>query len=64
MSNPQQNPSPSQPPFASQRDLVGLALHRGARRPAAQPVANAQRDRVRLALALGVGSRSVRGRRR
>ena len=40
----------------SQRELVGLALQRGARRPNA-PVASphSQRERVRLALALGVG---------
>jgi hypothetical protein len=48
----------SQPSFpVSQRELVGLALQRGARRPHATPAApHSQRDRVRLALALGVGT--------
>ena len=46
----------------SQRELVGLALHRGARIPAAPPAANAQRDRVRLALALGVGRAQAKRR--
>lgn len=47
----------SQPSFPlTQRELVGLALQRGARRPAPAPAApHAQRDRVRLALALGFG---------
>jgi hypothetical protein len=40
----------------TQRELVGLALQRGARRPAAAAAApHAQRDRVRQALALGLG---------
>lgn len=40
----------------SQRELVGLALQRGARRHDAGPVApHSQRDRVRQALALGLG---------
>ena len=48
----------SQPSFpVSQRELVGLALQRGARRPHASPAApRSQRERVRLALALGVGA--------
>jgi hypothetical protein len=61
----------SQPSFpVSQRELVGLALQRGARRPhAATAAPHSQRDRVRLALALGVGtakgvSRPGRGVRR
>ena len=36
----------------TQRELVGLALAHGARRPAAP---HSQCERVRLALALGVG---------
>jgi hypothetical protein len=46
----------SQPSFpVSQRELVGLALQRGARRPASAPAApHSQRERVRLALALGL----------
>jgi hypothetical protein len=39
----------------TQRELVGLALQRGARRPAAPSAPHSQRERVRLALALGVG---------
>jgi hypothetical protein len=61
----------SQPSFpVTQRELVGLALHRGARRPNDAPAApRSQRDRVRLALALGIGAgkgakRSARGARR
>ena len=39
----------------SQRELVGLALQRGARRHDAGPAApHSQRDRVRQALALGL----------
>jgi hypothetical protein len=40
----------------TQREIVGLALHRGARRPvaAAPAAAHSQRDRVRQALALGL----------
>jgi hypothetical protein len=47
----------SQPSFPlTQRELVGLALQRGARRPASAPAApHSQRERVRLALALGLG---------
>jgi hypothetical protein len=50
-------PQPSRSFPLSQRELVGLALHRGARRPVA-PVAapGSQRDRVRQALALGIGA--------
>jgi hypothetical protein len=45
----------SHPSFPlTQRELVGLALQRGARRPAPAPAApHSQRERVRLALALG-----------
>jgi hypothetical protein len=40
----------------TQRELVGLALQRGARRPDSAPAApHSQRDRVRHALALGLG---------
>ena len=40
----------------SQRELVGLALRRGACRPGAAPAApGSQRERVALALALGMG---------
>jgi len=40
----------------TQRELVGLALQRGCRRPISGPPApGSQRDRVRLALALGIG---------
>ena len=39
----------------TQRELVGLALQRGARRPSAAAAApHSQRDRVRQALALGL----------
>jgi len=51
----------------SQRELVGLALARGARRPAAPAASpHSQRERVRQALALGVGGAKVssRGTRR
>ena len=51
----------------SQRELVGLALHRGARRPAAPAASpHSQLVRVRQALALGVGGTksSSRGTRR
>ena len=37
----------------TQRELVGLALQSGARRPAAAAAPHSQRDRVRQALALG-----------
>jgi hypothetical protein len=48
-------PRPSFP--LTQRELVGLALQRGARRPAAGPaVPGSQRERVRQALMLGVGT--------
>jgi hypothetical protein len=41
----------------TQRELVGLALQRGARRVSSGPAApGSQRDRVRLALALGIGA--------
>jgi hypothetical protein len=47
-------PGPTFP--LTQRELVGLALHRGARRPSVAPAApGSQRDRVRQALALGLG---------
>jgi hypothetical protein len=51
----------------TQRELVGMALQRGARRMDSAPAApHSQRDRVRLALALGVGSatKTARGARR
>ena len=49
-----QTPQPSFP--LTQRELVGLALQPGARRPNAAPSApHSQRERVRLALALGLG---------
>ena len=50
----------------TQRELVGLALQRGARRPHSAPAApQSQRERVRLALALGVGApKASRGARR
>lgn len=52
----------------TQRELVGLALQRGARRPnAAPPAPRPQRDRVRHALALGLGGSgkaAARGARR
>jgi hypothetical protein len=52
----------------TQRELVGLALQRGARRPDAAAVAapHSQRDRVRHALALGFcgGKRAPRPARR
>jgi hypothetical protein len=48
--------SPSTPFPLTQRELVGLALHRGARRPSGPTAApGSQRDRVKQALALGVG---------
>jgi hypothetical protein len=54
----------SQPSFpVTQRELVGLALQRGARRPNTAPAApHSQRDRVRLALALGIGVTKGAGR--
>jgi len=51
----------------TQREVVGLALQRGARRAHSAPAApGSQRERVRLALALGVGSgaKGARGARR
>jgi len=51
----------------TQRELVGLALQRGARHTTVRPAApQSQRDRVRHALALGVGgpAKSSRGARR
>jgi hypothetical protein len=53
----------SHPSFPStQRELVGLALQRGARRRDAGPaVARSQRDRVRLSLALGLGGSGAKG---
>jgi hypothetical protein len=54
---PEAHSSQSRPSFPrSQRELVGLALHRGARRPSVAPAApGSQRDRVRQSLALGLG---------
>jgi hypothetical protein len=53
-------PRPSFP--LTQRELVGLALQRGARRPVAGPAApGSQRDRVRQALALGLGGTQKHG---
>jgi hypothetical protein len=47
----------------TQRELVGLALQRGARRHDAGPAApHSQRDRVRLSLALGLGDKGAAGR--
>jgi hypothetical protein len=56
----------SRPSFPlSQRELVGLALQRGARRPSVRPaVPGSQRDRVRQSLALGLGGAPKAGRRR
>jgi hypothetical protein len=49
----------------SQRELVGLALQRGARRPSVRPaVPGSQRDRVRQSLALGLGGAPKAGSRR
>jgi hypothetical protein len=49
----------------TQRELVRLALQRGARRPAAGPaVPGSQRDRVRQSLALGLGTPKAGSRRR
>jgi hypothetical protein len=49
----------------TQRELVGLALHRGARRPSVAPAApGSQRDRVRQSLALGLGGTPKAGSRR
>jgi hypothetical protein len=45
----------------SQRELVSLALQRGCRRAAAPAGADSQRDRVRQALALGVGTGAKSG---
>ena len=47
----------------SQRELVGLALQRGARRHDAGPAApHSQRERVRQSLALGLGGAKGAGR--
>jgi hypothetical protein len=55
----------SQPFPLTQRELVGLALQRGARRPTARPaVPGSQRDRVRQSLALGLGGTPKAGSRR
>jgi hypothetical protein len=44
----------------TQRELVGLALQRGARGHDAGPAApHSQRDRVRQSLALGLGARTA-----
>jgi hypothetical protein len=51
----------------TQRELVGLALQRGARRPNSSAAApHSQRERVRQALALGLGGspKAARGARR
>jgi hypothetical protein len=54
--------TPSYPPFPrTQRELVGLALQRGARRPNGPAAPGSQRERVRLALQLGVGGAAKRG---
>jgi hypothetical protein len=57
--------SPQQSFALTQRELVGLALHRGARRPADTSVAapHSQRERVRMALALGLGGTPKASRR-
>ena len=48
----------------TQRELVGLALQRGARRRDGGPAApRSQRDRVRLSLALGLGGGGAKGAR-
>jgi hypothetical protein len=59
------NSSPQSFPL-TQRELVGLALQRGVRRPNGAPASpHSQRERVRLALALGVGAKGAsRGSRR
>ncbi|MEA2320375.1 MAG: hypothetical protein QOD81_225 [Solirubrobacteraceae bacterium] len=46
----------------SQRELVSLALQRGCRRAAAPSGPDSQRDRVRQALALGVGGSGAKQR--
>jgi hypothetical protein len=47
----------------TQRELVGLAFQRGARRHDAGPAApHSQRERVRLSLALGLGRADSAGR--
>jgi len=54
MDQAQPQTSPSFP--LTQRELVGLALQRGARRHTAGPAApHSQRERVRQSLALGLG---------
>jgi hypothetical protein len=58
MDQAQQQHSASFP--LTQRELVGLALQRGARRHDAGPAApHSQRDRVRQSLALGLGAKGV-----
>jgi hypothetical protein len=65
---PEAHSSQSRPSFPrTQRELVGLALQRGARRPAERAAAGqSQRDRVRQALELGFGGtpKGSRGTRR
>jgi len=63
---PEAHTSPSRQSFPlTQRELVGLALQRGARRPSVAPAApGSQRDRVRQALALGLGGTPKAGSRR
>jgi hypothetical protein len=57
----QAQPQPRQTFPLSQRELVGLALQRGARRHDAGAAApHSQRDRVRHSLALGLGSGAKR----
>jgi hypothetical protein len=59
-----QAPNPRQTFPLTQREMVGLALQRGARRHDAGPAApHSQRDRVRLSLALGLGAGAKTGGR-
>ena len=58
MDQAHQHSNPSFP--ATQRELVGLALQRGARRHDAGPAApHSQRARVRQSLALGLGAKTA-----
>jgi len=59
MDQAQQQHRPSSFPL-TQRELVGLALQRGARRHEAGPAApHSQRDRVRQSLALGLAAKGA-----